>query len=353
MNEEIRWKHGKPKEFEYGPWLRVGSPKRQSEPRKGGYSEDDFPQEEEGYHGAVPAMGAAGFRPARGTTMDSNGHQKRKETQGGKEGASLNRGNFSGNNSGGFPCGAFTTSMRDSPAVGKENNQGDSPVVGIKSVSVTSHFGDNMEDAGENYGGNEQMGEQWGQHGESAKEIDGNAGAIYGGQMCMGDQMRQPRESDKVYNAYAGETYGGHVFKEEQLRQLGEKNKEHNRKSGRENHQATSVHKHAGDCSFYSKETAGPHVQVECDFQSGQDDIGPTVRSGGSLRSWKKRAREKEEREIARHGNLPSLGKRHAETEVSVEKKKKASRKGEKEVGHVRSSEILVAAAGIQPRQEP
>lgn len=280
MNEELRWKNGKLKAYEYGPWLRAGSPKRRAEPSREGYNGDASFQDDDGSFGPVPETRPTGFRPARGTNMDSNGQHSRKETQCAKGGISLNSAKFTGAVSGEFPDGELGNLMQDQLAMVNEGDQGD-----LRSVSVTSKFGPDVGHGGENSGGDAISGEQLG---EGVKEFPVNLGS-------------------KVQNA-------------------------------------TLAQNHVGVISAPMMELFGPQAHVGNEEPIVRD--GPISTIGGSLRSWKKRARNKIDGNAERRGTMLSLGKRPAEADGSSEKKKIERKKGKMVVENERGADDLLAEVG-------
>lgn len=82
VNEELRWKHGRGKENEYGPWMKVGYPKRRPFARNDWYGDDGSFRWEEPPRGVVEA------RSASQEFSESNGCLGRKEGRRDQEGMS-------------------------------------------------------------------------------------------------------------------------------------------------------------------------------------------------------------------------------------------------------------------------
>ncbi|XP_059460346.1 uncharacterized protein LOC132189616 [Corylus avellana] len=292
VNEELRWKHGKPKEPEYGPWLRAGSPKRRSENRRGNYGEDEFFHEEDSFHGSASESRPATFRPARVSTSDSNGRQKRKETRSEEGGISLNSANFPGAVAGVFPGGQRDHLMQDIPEKETHGDQGN-----LRKVSVTSQCGKNVGQKGENCGEKMRLNETNRQAEKGMLDTDGNYGL-------------------KTHQATSEGFYGDAVFSP-------------------------------------TKENIGPYSHVGGDHLSPRVENGLVGPRSVPIRSWKKRARAKQGDATERADRTPTLGKRHADDDGNPEKNEKEKKKGKKVMEGERNAEFMMAVAGAQPRQEP
>jgi hypothetical protein len=82
VNEVLRWKNGKGKVEEYGPWLRVGAPPRRQPMIRGRYDDDG------NFHGSDSSPVMEGYQKAAQGFSNSNGRLNMEESRDGMSGFS-------------------------------------------------------------------------------------------------------------------------------------------------------------------------------------------------------------------------------------------------------------------------
>jgi hypothetical protein len=82
VNEVLRWKNGRGKVEEYGPWLRVGAPRRRQPMIRGRYGDDG------NFHGSDSSPVMEGYRKAAQGSSNSNGRLNREDSRDGMSGFS-------------------------------------------------------------------------------------------------------------------------------------------------------------------------------------------------------------------------------------------------------------------------